>query len=154
PLAYNHPEVVEVKTLDMSGGNFQNIKNVDPTATAADRAKQGAPRQKSVLVNIIDTAPGSVTIPRDYSEELVEALRQPFTVAVDETALTPLGVKLGDKALFNGQTVTVVGLLRGYPILMQSPIVLSRFCLRMLVQVFEGPRVGQLFIMIKVPACA
>jgi hypothetical protein len=37
PLAYNHPEVVEVKTLDMSGGNFQNIKNVDPTATAADR---------------------------------------------------------------------------------------------------------------------
>ncbi|HEY4586489.1 MAG TPA: ABC transporter permease [Brevundimonas sp.] len=154
PLAYNHPEVVEVKTLDMSGGNFQNIKNVDPTATAADRAKQGAPRQKSVLVNIIDTAPGSVTIPRDYSEELVEALRQPFTVAVDETALTPLGVKLGDKALFNGQTVTVVGVLRGYPNMMQPTIVMSRDSLRMLGQAFEGPRVGPLMIKIKDPARA
>src|SRR5690606_18938222 len=154
PLAYNHPEVVEVKTLDMSGGNFQNIKNVDPTATAADRAKQGAPRQKSVLVNIIDTAPGSVTIPRDYSDELVEALRQPFTVAVDETALTPLGVKLGDKALFNGQTVTVVGVLRGYPNMMQPTIVMSRDSLRMLGQAFEGPRVGPLMIKIKDPARA
>jgi len=154
PLAYNHPEVVEVKTLDMSGGNFQNIKNVDPTATAADRAKQGAPRQKSVLVNIIDTAPGSVTIPRDYSDELVEALRQPFTVAVDETALTPLGVKLGDKALFNGQTVTVVGVLRGYPNMMQPTIVMSRDSLRMLGQAFEGPRVGPLMINIKDPARA
>ncbi|MGX1801790.1 ABC transporter permease [Brevundimonas naejangsanensis] len=154
PLAYNHPEVVEVKTLDMSGGNFQNIKNVDPTATAADRAKQGAPRQKSVLVNIIDTAPGSVTIPRDYSDELVEALRQPFTVAVDETALTPLGVKLGDKALFNGQTVTVVGVLRGYPNMMQPTIVMSRDSLRMLGQAFEGPRVGPLMLKIKDPARA
>lgn len=154
PLAYNHPEVVEVKTLDISGGNFQNIKDVDPTMSAADRAKQGAPKQKSVLVNIIDTAPGSVTIPVDYSEELVDALRQPFTVAVDETALMPLGVKLGDKALFNGQTVTVVGVLRGYPNMMQPTIVMSRDSLRMLGQAFEGPRVGPLMVKIKDPARA
>lgn len=154
PLAYNHPDVIEVKTLDMSGGQFQNIKDVDPTMSAADRARQGAPKQKNVLVNIIDTAPGSVTIPRDYSEELVEALRQPFTVAVDETALTPLGVKLGDKALFNGQTVTVVGVLRGYPNMMQPTIVMSRDSLRMLGQAFEGPRVGPLMIKIKDPARA
>lgn len=154
PLAYNHPEVVEVKTLDISGGNFQNIKDVDPTMSAADRARQGAPKQRSVLVNIIDTAPGSVTIPRDYSEELVDALRQPFTVAVDETALTPLGVKLGDKALFNGQTVTVVGVLRGYPNMMQPTIVMSRDSLRMLGQAFEGPRVGPLMIKIKDPTRA
>lgn len=154
PLAYNHPDVVEVKTLDVSGGNFQNIKNVDPTMSAADRAKQGAPKQKSVLVNIIDTTPGSVTIPIDYSEELVDALRQPFTVAVDETALTPLGVQLGDKALFNGQTVTVVGVLRGYPNMMQPTIVMSRDSLRMLGQAFDGPRVGPLMIRIKDPARA
>jgi putative ABC transport system permease protein len=154
PLAYNHPDVVEVKTLDVSGGNFQNIKNVDPTMSAADRAKQGAPKQKSVLVNIIDTTPGSVTIPVDYSEELVDALRQPFTVAVDETALTPLGVQLGDKALFNGQTVTVVGVLRGYPNMMQPTIVMSRDSLRMLGQAFDGPRVGPLMIRIKDPARA
>ena len=154
PLAYNHPDVVEVKTLDMTGGQFQNIKNVDPTASVADRAKQGAPKQKSVLVNIIDTTPGAVTIPVDYSEELVDALRQPFTVAVDETALTPLGVKLGDKALFNGQTVTVVGVLRGYPNMMQPTIVMSRDSLRMLGQAFDGPRVGPLMIKIKDPARA
>ncbi|GAA0192937.1 putative ABC transport system permease protein [Brevundimonas nasdae] len=154
PLAYNHPEVVEIKTLDLSGGNFQNIKTVDPTASAADRARQGAPRQKQVLVNIIDTAPGSVTIPKDYSSELVEALRQPFTVAIDETALTPLGVKLGDKALFNGKTVTVVGVLRGYPNMMQPTIVMSRDSLRMLGEAFEGPRVGPLMIRIKDPARA
>jgi len=149
PLAYNHPEVVEVKTLDMSGGSFQNIRNVDPTMSMADRARQGAPRQKQVLVNIIDTTPGAVTIPTDYSDELVEALRQPFTIAVDETALRPLGVKLGDKALFNGQTVTVVGVMRGYPNMMQPTIVMSRDSLRMLGEAFDGPRVGPLMIKVK-----
>ncbi|WP_288759704.1 ABC transporter permease, partial [uncultured Brevundimonas sp.] len=102
----------------------------------------------------IDTAPGSVTIPVDYSDELVEALRQPFTVAVDETALTPLGVKLGDKALFNGQTVTVVGVLRGYPNMMQPTIVMSRDSLRMLGQAFDGPRVGPLMIKVRDPSRA
>jgi putative ABC transport system permease protein len=152
PLAYNHPEVVEIKPLDMTGGNFQNIREVDPTAPAS--ARKDAPRSKQVLVNIIDTTPGSVTIPVDYSDDLVEALRQPFTVAVDETALVPLGVKLGDKALFNGQTVTVVGVLRGYPNMMQPTIVTSRDTLRMLGQADTGPRVGPLMIKISDPARA
>ena len=152
PLAYNNPAVVEVKPLDMTGGQFQNIKDFDPTASAADRAKEGAPRQRQVLVNIIDTAPGSVTIPVDYSPELVEALRQPFTVAIDETALMTLGVKLGDRALFNGQTVKVVGVLRGYPNMMQPTIVMSRDSLRMLGQAFDGPRVGPLMVKIRDPA--
>lgn len=154
PLAYNNPAVIEVKPLDMTGGNFQNIKDVDPTATAADRAKAGAPKQRSVLVNIIDTAPGAVTIPTDYSQELVDALRQPYAVAIDETALTPLGVKLGDRALFNGQTVKVVGVLRGYPNMMQPTIVMSRDTLRMLGQASNGPRVGPLMVKIKNPADA
>jgi len=151
PLAYNHPSVVEVKPLDMSGGNFQNIRSVDPTASVADRAKQKAPRQKSVMVNIIDTVPGSVTIPVDYSQALVEALRQPYTVAVDETALAPLGVKLGDKALFSGKTVTVVAVLSGYPNMMQPSIVMSRDTLRLLGQADDGPRVGPLMIKISDP---
>ncbi|MCA0367464.1 MAG: hypothetical protein LCH57_05300 [Proteobacteria bacterium] len=85
PLAYNHPEVVEVMPLDGAGGTFQNIKNVDPTKSQAENASKGAPRQKFVQSSIIDTRPGSVTIPTDYSQELVDALRQPYTVAVDET---------------------------------------------------------------------
>ncbi len=152
PMAYNHPEVVEVKALDVSQGAFQNIKDVDPTASVADRAKAGAPKQKFVMVNVIDTAPGSVTIPTDYSPDLVNALRQPFTVAIDETALTPLGVKLGDRALYNGQTVKVAAVMRGYPNMMQPTIVMSRDTLRMLGQASTGPRVGPLMIKIKDPA--
>ena len=154
PLAYNHPAVVEVQPLDGAGGSFQSVKNVDPTMSQADRAKQGAPRQKFVQSSIIDTTPGSVTIPTDYSRELVDALRQPYTVAVDETALTTLGVKLGDKALYNGQTVTVVGVTRGYPNMMQPGIVMSRDTLRMLGQADTGPRVGPLMIKIKDPSQA
>ena len=65
PLAYNHPQVVEVQPLDGAGGSFQSVKNVDPTMSQADRAKQGAPRQRFVQTSIIDTTPGSVTIPTD-----------------------------------------------------------------------------------------
>ena len=154
PLAYNHPEVVEVMPLDGDGGTFQNIKNVDPTKSQADNASQGAARQKFVQASIIDTRPGSVTIPTDYSQELVDALRQPYTVAVDETALTTLGVKLGDKALYNGQTVTVVGVTRGYPNMMQPGVVMSRDTLRMLGQASTGPRVGPLMVKLRDPARA
>lgn len=154
PLAYNHPEVIEVMPLDGDGGTFQNIKNVDPTRSQADNASQGAPRQKFVQASIIDTRPGSVTIPTDYSQELVDALRQPYTVAVDETALTTLGVKLGDKALYNGQTVTVVGVTRGYPNMMQPGVVMSRDTLRMLGQASTGPRVGPLMVKLRDPARA
>ena len=154
PLAYNHPAVVEVQPLDGAGGTFQSVKEVDPTRSQADNAKQGAPRQKFVQSSIIDTTPGSVTIPTDYSQELVDALRQPFPVAIDETALPRLGVKLGDKALYTGQTVTVVGVTRGYPNMMQPGVVMSRDTLRMLGQADTGPRVGPLMIKIKDPAQA
>ena len=154
PLAYNHPAVIEVQPLDGAGGTFQSVKEVDPTMSQADRAKQGAPRQKFVQSSIIDTTPGSVTIPTDYSRELVDALRQPYTVAVDETALTTLGVKLGDKALYNGQTVTVVGVTRGYPNMMQPGVVMSRDTLRMVGQADTGPRVGPLMIKLRDPAQA
>ncbi|HRO32568.1 MAG TPA: ABC transporter permease [Brevundimonas sp.] len=154
PLVYNHPEVVEVQPLDGAGGSFQSVKNVDPTMSQADRARQGAPRQQYVQSMVIDTTPGSVTIPTDYSPELVEALRQPYTVAVDETALPKLGVKLGDRALYNGQTVTVVGVTRGYPNMMQSTVIMSRDTLRMLGQADTGPRVGPLMVKLKDPARA
>jgi len=103
---------------------------------------------------VIDTIPNSVTIPTDYSPELVDALRQPYTVAVDETSLPKLGVKLGDKALYNGQTVTVVGVLRGYPNMMQPTVVMSRDTLRMVGQADTGPRVGPLMIKLRDPAQA
>jgi putative ABC transport system permease protein len=145
---------VEVQPLDGAGGSFQSIKNVDPTKSAADRAREGAPKQNFVQASIIDTTPGAVTIPTDYSPELVEALRQPYTVAIDETALKALGVKLGDKALYNGQTVTVAAVLRGYPNMMQSTVVMSRDTLRMVGQADTGPRVGPLMVKLRDPGRA
>lgn len=154
PLVYNHPEVAEVQPLDGAGGSFQSVKNVDPTMSQAERARQGAPRMQFVAARIIDTTPDAPTIPVDYSQELVDALRQPYTVAIDETALKPLGVKLGDKALYNGQTVTVVGVTRGYPNMMQPTIIMSRDTLRMLGQADTGPQVGPLMVKLRHPARA
>ena len=154
PLVYNNTEVVEVKPLDRGWGQFQSVKNYDPTMSQAERVRQGAPRQESVSVQIIDTTPEAVTIPTDYSPELVDALRQPFTLAVDETALPKLGVKLGEKALFNGSTVTVVGVTRGYPNMMQPTVVMSRDTLRMLGQGANGPRVGPLMVKLRNPSQA
>ncbi|MDP2764462.1 MAG: ABC transporter permease [Brevundimonas sp.] len=155
PLVHNHNEVREVRPLAGSGGSFQSVKNVDPTMSQADRAKMGAPRQQFVQASVIDTMPGAVTIPTDYSDELIEALRQPYTVAIDETALKQLGVKLGDKALYNGQTVTVAAVLRGYPNMMQASIVMSRDTMRMLGQTNESsPRVGPLMVGLTDPSRA
>ncbi|MFN6980554.1 MAG: ABC transporter permease [Brevundimonas sp.] len=152
PLAYNHPEVVEVKAMEINGGNLQNVREIDPTMSQAERARQKAPRSKQVMVNVIDTQPGSVTIPVDYSDELVAALRQPFTIAVDESALGTLGVKLGDRAIYAGQTVTVVGVLRGYPNMMQPTIVMSRDSLRMLGQSWGNTMGGPLMIKLRDPS--
>ncbi|MFN7110643.1 MAG: ABC transporter permease [Brevundimonas sp.] len=152
PLAYNHPEVLEVKAMEINGGSLQNVREIDPTMSQADRASQKAPRSKQVMVNVIDTQPGSVTIPVDYSDELVAALRQPFTIAVDESALTTLGVKLGDRAIYDGQTVTVVGVLRGYPNMMQPTIVMSRDSLRMLGQSWGNTMGGPLMIKLRDPS--
>ena len=154
PQVYNNPAVEEVQPFDMAGGSFQSIKDVDPTLSQADRAKMGAAKMNYVQTQIIDTTPNAVTIPTDYSPEIVEALRQPFTVAIDETTLPKLGVKLGEKALYNGQTVTVVGILRGYPSMMQPAIVVSRDTLRMVGQADTGPRVGPLMVKLSDPTQA
>lgn len=154
PLAYNHPAVVEVKPLDRGFGQLQSVKTYDPTMSQAERARQGVAKQEQVGVQIIDTTPGSVTIPVDYSPALVDALRQPYTIAIDETALPKLGVQLGEKALFNGSTVTVVGVTRGYPNMMQPNIVMSRDTLRMLGQGANGPRVGPLMVKLRDPTQA
>ncbi len=154
PLAYRNPQVIEVQPLDRGFGQLQSVKNYDPTMSQAERARQRAPKQEQVGVQIIDTTPGAVTIPTDYSQELVDALRQPYTIAIDETALPKLGVKLGEKALFNGSTVTVVAVTRGYPNMMQPSIVMSRDTLRMLGQGANGPRVGPLMVKLRDPAQA
>jgi putative ABC transport system permease protein len=107
--------VLQVAPLDGSGGRFQNILSPEDQAKADARAKQGAKgggggggrKSEFVNVTVIDAIPGFVTVPTDYTLSMVEALRQPYSVAVDQTALKRLGVKKGDKALYNGKTITI-----------------------------------------------
>ena len=162
PLVYSHPEVLQVAPLDGSGGRFQNILSPEQIAKAEARAKQGGKKggggggRKTEFVNVtvIDAIPGYVTVPTDYTNTMIEALRQPYTIAVDQTALGRLGVKKGDKALYNGKTVTVAVVTTGYPNMMQASLVMSRDTLRMLGEADTGQRVGPLMVKISDPARA
>ena len=151
PKIYEHPEVQMVDYVDLSGGRFQTIEaTLHVPGTPPPRNQ----RMQFVMVTSIVTQPGNPTIPIDYSDELVEALRQPYTVAVDETALSRLGVQLGDQAIYNGRTVRVVGVTRGYADFMQPGLVMSRDTLRLLGEAYRGSRVGPLMITLRDPSRA
>ena len=164
PLVYSHPEVTQVAPLDGSGGRFQNILSPEQQAKEEARAKKagkgkgkpGGTARKSEFVNVtvIDAIPGYVTVPTDYSQSMIEALRRPYAVAVDETALKRLGVKKGDRALYNGKTITIAVVTRGYPNIIQPTLVMSRDTLRMLGEADVGQRVGPLMVEIRDPARA
>lgn len=142
PRIYAHPEVVAVDYMDLSGGRFQSI----------EPERRG--KMEFVMVSSVVTTPGSPTIPVDYSDDLIEALRQPYAVAIDETAQARLGVKLGDRALYNGRTVRIAAITRGYPNFMQAGLVMSRDTLRALGEAYTGDRVGPLMVRISDPARA
>ena len=152
PLVYSHPEVMQVAPLDGSGGRFQNI--VPNSGVTLPGAKPKNRKTEFVNVTIIDAVPGFVTVPTDYNDSLIEALRQPYAVAVDQTALKRLGVKKGDKALYNGKTINIAAVTTGYPNMMQATLVMSRDTLRMLGEADTGPRVGPLMVKIRDPARA
>lgn len=164
PLVYSHPEVVQVAPLDGSGGRFQNILSPEQQAKEEARAKKGGKSKgkgggssrKSEFVNVtvIDAIPGYVTVPTDYTQSMLEALRRPYAVAVDETALKRLGVKKGDRALYNGKTITIAVVTHGYPNIIQPTLVMSRDTLRMLGEADTGQRVGPLMVEIRDPARA
>lgn len=152
PVIYTHPEVQVVDYIDLSGGRFESMQQ------AAQRRPGSTPprgqRSESVMVTSIVTEPGNPTIPTDYSDELVEALRQPDSVVLDETALPRLGVQLGDQAVYNGHVVRVVGVTRGYANFMQPGMVMSRDTLRRYGEAYNGPRVGPLMVRLRDPSRA
>jgi putative ABC transport system permease protein len=152
PIVIGHPEVVEVAAMDGSFGRFQNIVEVDPNAPPGTVPKNR--KSEGVSVTVIDAVPGSVTVPTDYSNELVETLRQPYAVAIDETALGRLGVKLGDRAIYNGKTIRIAAVTTGYPNMMNATLVMSRDTLRMLGEADTGPRVAPLMVRLADPARA
>ncbi|WP_421937820.1 ABC transporter permease [Phenylobacterium sp.] len=143
PQMYMHPEVAEVAAWDIEGGRWVNHPKDGKKAVTT-----------FVDVNLVDTRPGAVTLPVDFTEETRRALMEPYSVAVDESQLSRLGVKLGDTASLNGKTIRVRAILTGYPNINNASITVSRDTLRLLGMVQKNGKTGPLMVRLKDPARA
>lgn len=143
PQMYLHPDVTEVAAWDIEGGRWVNHPKDGKKAVTT-----------YVDVNLVDTRPGAVTLPVDFTEETRRALMEPYAVAIDESQLKRLGVKLGDEASLNGKTVRVRAILTGYPNINNASITVSRDTLRLLGMVQRNGKTGPLMLRLKDPARA
>jgi putative ABC transport system permease protein len=119
PQIFLNPHVTEVRSLENAFGSWVNA--------AGPGGKQV---QKYVNIWAVDPLPGAVTLPTDYSDEQRLALMEPGSVAVDESNLAALGVKLGDKASINEHTVHVRVILHNYQSIEQPALAASRDTVR------------------------
>jgi putative ABC transport system permease protein len=141
PLVYLDPEVMQVKDLAGTGGMFRTYPN----------AKVKKVQMKWVQMMAVDLEPGAVTWPTDYGPEIRQALSEPYAVAIDETTMPQLGVKVGDRAILNGHTVRVAVALHNYANVSQPMVITSRDTLRMVRNGPEGDRTGPLMVKIRHP---
>lgn len=119
PQVFMNPHVLEVRSIEDSFGSW---------ATSSG----GKQVQKFVDVWAVDPIAGAVTLPADYPEATRIALMEPGAIAIDQSGLKGLGVKIGDKASVNGHTVFVRAILHGYQTLEQPTIVASRDTVRII----------------------
>jgi putative ABC transport system permease protein len=143
PTIYGNASVVEVQALNFNFAFWSNFPKEGQVAKA-----------EGVQIIIIDPVPGAVTLPKDFGDELVQALQEPYSVVIDQSSLNKLGVQLGDKAKINGLTVTVRGATNTYPSLLNAMVFMSRQTGKLLNLLNEGQRVGPLIVKIKEPALA
>jgi putative ABC transport system permease protein len=139
PLIYMNPNVTEVQSLQGNGAGWMN------------NPRPGEKRKVDfVQIWTVDTEPGAVTLPVDYSEATRVALLEPLSVAIDRTSMARLGVKLNDSAVIGGRTVHVRAILDGYPSINQATVVMSRDSYRMLgLEKGTTTRAGPLMVAIK-----
>lgn len=146
PLIYSHPEVVAVSDLDDNGAMFSNL--------SADDSEGHKKIRTYVDITSVETARGALTLPTDYDENLRQALSQPYAVAVDQSALARLGVKLGSRAALDGHAVRIAAVTTTYPNMMQAQLVVSRQTLRLLGKAAPSNRIGPMFVRLRDPARA
>ncbi len=143
PQMYLNPEVVEVASWDNDGGRWANRPKGAAKAVT-----------EYVNVNMVDTRPGSVNLPTDFDEATRVALLEPYAVAIDDSQLKRLGVRLGDDASLNGKTVHVRAVLSGYPDVNQASITMSRDSLRLMGMLTKNGKTGPLMVRVTDPARA
>jgi len=141
PMIYLNPEVVDVEDMDGNGGQWVNTPG------------PGQPLvQTFVQTWAIDTTPGALTLPVDYPEATRIALSEPGTVAIDETDLKRLGVKLGDQISLNRHTVRLAAILHNYQGVTQPSVIMSKDTYRLIGMADgEGDRTGPLLVKIRDP---
>jgi putative ABC transport system permease protein len=138
-----NPDVVAVGELDGNGGPWVN------------RPTGGAKRVTTfVQVWVVDTDPGAVTLPTDYSEATRLALSEPYAVAIDQSVLAQLGVKLGDNATLSRRTVKVRAVLHNYPSVTQPTVVISDQTAHLLGMASTSQRGGPLMVQLRHPELA
>ena len=143
PQMYMNPQVTEVATWDIDGGRWVNHPKDGKKAVTT-----------YVDINMVDTRAGAVTLPVDYTDDIRRALMEPYAVAIDESQLGRLGVKLGDDASINGKTVHVRAILHGYPNINNASITMSRDSIRLLGFGDKNGKTGPLLVRIKDPTRA
>jgi len=140
PLIYQHPDVLEVMPLDGNYAFWQNFP------------KDGQPAMSTgVQCIVVDPTPGALTVPNDFDDKMLEVLSEPYAVVTDRSSLGKLGVKVGDKAKMNGNTVYLRATTDDYPSMFGQMVFMSRQTAKLLNIVSEGQRVGPLLVRIKDP---
>ncbi len=140
PQVYEHPAVVDVKTVDIGFTSWSNFPKEGQTA-----------KSDGVQLFIVDPVKGAITLPSDFSDEVIRALQEPYAVVIDRSSLGKLGVQPGDRAKMNGYTVWVRDTVSGYPSLFNAKVFVSTQTAKLLHQYNDGPQVGALVVKIKDP---
>lgn len=141
PLMFMNPHVREVRSIEEAFGEWVNTSGPG-----------GRRVQKFIEVWGVDPIPGAVTLPVDFTDAQREALMEPGAIAVDQSVLGTLGVKLGDKASVNGHEVFVRAVLRNYQSVDQTAVTASRDTVRLLRRVsVDNGDTGPLMVRIDDP---
>ena len=143
PSIFAHADVLDVQALNINWAQWSNFP------------KDGQPaKSDGVQVLIVDPVRGAVTLPEDFSDEVIEALQVPYSVIVDRSSFGKLGVRVGDEAKMNGIRVCVRAATDGYPSLWNPTVFMSRQSAKLLHLLSDDQRVGPLVVKIRNPAMA
>ncbi len=140
PLIYLNPQVVDVEPIRGGGSQWINTPK---------------PGQKRVQLWIqtfgVEPYPGSVTLPRDFTEAERIGLMEPGAVAIDASALKQLGVSPGDEISLGHHSAWVRVILHGYATPEQPMVVMSDETMRLLGDAGDPLMTGPLMVSLKDP---
>jgi putative ABC transport system permease protein len=140
PLIYLNPDVLDVEPISGDGAQWINTP------------KPGDKRVQTYVQTFgVQPYPGSVTLPRDFTDAERIGLMEPGAVAVDASALKQLGAKLGDEVSLNHHSAHVRVILNGYQSPEQPVVVASYATMRLFGMQGDGLMTGPLMVSLKDP---